>query len=136
MINARTWHRLCASAYVMFPGAIITWTQPDGSILFWIGLVGVIWGIIIGITGALLGIAFAAKRLYLGCPECCGKAHVTGGNRTSMYLSCPQCGPLELTVGRLFGMKITRLSENESEQSHAEATSKTAPSAASEASDA
>ncbi|MCX6875636.1 MAG: hypothetical protein NTW21_17785 [Verrucomicrobia bacterium] len=35
MLNARTWHRLCISAYVMFPAIVIAWVLPKDSPFAW-----------------------------------------------------------------------------------------------------
>jgi hypothetical protein len=108
MLNARTWHRLCISAYVMFPAIVIAWFLPNDSPLIWPAIVAIIWGFIVAGFGALQGIMLAFGKLHLGCPICDARSIVSGGDREGMYLECPHCGDLRLNVGRLFGLRAIR----------------------------
>lgn len=106
MLNARTFHRLATSAYLMFPGAIAAWLLPEGSVFMWPAVLAVGWGVIVCLFGAFLGILFACGRLSMGCPRCDAQSHVSGGDAEGMYLECPGCGELRLKVGRVFGLKV------------------------------
>ena len=108
MLNARTWHRLCISAYVMFPAIVIAWFLPNDSPLIWPAIVAIVWGVIVAGLGALQGIMLAFGKLHLGCPICDARSFVSGGDRDGMYLECPHCGDLRLKVGRLFGLRAIR----------------------------
>lgn len=106
MLNARTWHRLCISAYILFPSVIAKCELPDNSPFTCLALAGIIWGIIVGFFGAFLGILLALGRLSMGCPICETKSLVTGGDRNGMYLDCPQCGELQMKIGHLSKLQI------------------------------
>jgi hypothetical protein len=108
MLNARTWHRLCISAYVMFPAMVITWLLPNDSPFIWAARVAIVWSFFVGAIGALQGIMLACGKLHLGCPLCDAKSFVSGGDREGVYLDCPHCGELRLKVGRLFGLQAIR----------------------------
>jgi len=108
MLNARTWHRLCVSAYFILPAVIIGWILPENSILIWPVGLAVVWGIFVAVFGAVQGIRLARGSLFLGCPLCNAKSQVTGGNRDGMYLDCFDCGELRFKPGSLFGLKVIR----------------------------
>lgn len=101
MFNARTWHRLCISAYPMFPAILAGWFLPDGS-PFMIAVFAVIgWGMLIALLGAFQGILFALGKLRMGCPDCNSASIITGGNQDGMWLDCPRCREMKLGMGRL-----------------------------------
>ena len=106
MLNARTWHRLCVSAYIIFPAVIIGWMLPENSVFVWPVAVAIGWGILVAVFGAIQGIMVARGRFYLGCPRCNARSHVSGGGRDGLYLNCPDCGELRLKLGSLFGLKV------------------------------
>lgn len=115
MLNARTWHRLCVSAYVIFPAGIIGWMLPDDSFLIWPVTVAIIWGGLVAAFGAIQGIMLACGRLYWRCPRCDAKSSVAGGDSNGMYLDCPECGKLRLKLGHLFGLKAIKCGSHEDE---------------------
>ena len=115
MLNARTWHRLCISAYIIFPAVIIGWMIPEDSILVWPVAIAIAWGILVAFLGAIQGIMLACGRLYVGCPTCNAKSHVLGGDRDGMCLDCPNCGELRLKPGGLFRLKAIQCGSDEDE---------------------
>lgn len=100
MFNARTWHRLCISAYCIFPATITGWLLPDDSPFLIPVLLVIGWGILVAILGAAQGVLLAFGRLRMGCPHCNAESPVTGGDRNGMWLDCPKCGELQLRMGR------------------------------------
>ena len=105
MFNARTWHRLCISAYSIFPAILTGWFLPDDS-LFLIPVAVVIgWGMLVALLGAIQGILFAFGRLRMGCPDCNAASPVTSGDEDGMWLDCPKCGELQIRIGR-FGKLV------------------------------
>ncbi len=108
MLNARTWHRLCISAHVMFPAIVIAWLLPNDSPFILPAVAGIIWGLMVAAIGAVQGIMLACGRLYLGCPLCDARSFVSGGDRDGVYLDCPHCGELRLKIGRIFGLQAIR----------------------------
>lgn len=108
MFNARTWHRLCISAYLMFPAVLIAWLLPDDSPLMWLAVIAIFWGIGVGAIGAIQGIMLACGKLHLGCPLCDTRSTVSRGDRDGMYLDCPHCGELRIKVGRISGLQAVR----------------------------
>lgn len=108
MLNARTWHRLCVSAYAVFPAIIAAWLLPKDSPLSWVPAVAIVWGILVGGFGAVQGIMLACGKLHLGCSICDARSFVSGGDRDGMYLECPHCGGLRLKTGSLFGLRAVR----------------------------
>ena len=117
MINIRTWHRLCISAYGIFPAVIIGWVLPKDSIFIWPIVAVIIWGIIVAALGAIQGIMLACGRLYMGCPRCNIKSNVIGGNSDGIYLACPNCGELRVKLGSLFGLKTIKTGSTEDDLS-------------------
>ena len=108
MLNARTWHRLCISAYVIFPATIFAWLLPNDSPFIWPAIVAIVWGFLVAGLGAAQGIMLACGKLHLGCPLCDARSFVSGGDRDGMYLECPHCGELRLKIGRLVGLRAIR----------------------------
>lgn len=108
MINARTWHWLCLSGYMMFPGTIAIWLLPKNSPFATLALVAVGWGMLVGFAGGVMGLLFAFRRLKMGCPRCGARSRVTGGNRDGMCLDCPSCGELRIKPGRLLGLTVIK----------------------------
>lgn len=108
MINARTWHRLCISAYVMFPAIFVAGWLPDKSLLIWPAVGAIVWGLIVAALGAVQGILLACGRLHWGCPLCNARSFVSGGDRDGMNLGCPHCGELRLKIGRLGPLRVIR----------------------------
>ena len=101
MFNARTWHRLCISAYSIFPAILTAWFLPDDSPFLIPVAIVIGWGMLVALLGAIQGILFACGRLRMGCPNCNAASPVTGGNQDGMWLDCPKCGELALRLGRL-----------------------------------
>jgi hypothetical protein len=111
MFNARTWYWLCVSAYIMFPGVIISWLLPEDSVFLFISFLMIAWGVVIAILGGAQGILFAFGRLKMGCPICGISSKVVGGSQNGLSLKCQSCGNLRLSVGRIFGLKIEKINE-------------------------
>ena len=109
MLNARTWHRLCVSGYLLFIGTVALWLLPQNSPLAILALAAVGWGILIALMGAVLGVLLLMGRLAMGCPRCGARSQVTGGNRDGMHLDCPSCGDLRIKLGKLWGLKVTNI---------------------------
>jgi len=105
MLNARTWHFFCLSAFVLFPGTLLVLFAPAQSPLSYIESAMTLWGIIVGIAGALLGILFSMGRLKLGCPLCATGSTVRGVNSEGFYLHCPTCGERRMKLGSPFGLR-------------------------------
>ncbi len=108
MLNARTWHRLCISAYVMFPAIITTWLLPNDSPFVWPATAAVVWGVLVAALGAVQGLMLVCGKLHLGCPLCNARSVVVGGDRGGIYLECPHCGELRLKIGRLGALRAIR----------------------------
>ncbi len=115
-MNIRTWHRLCISSYLGFPGMVMVWSLPNSSHLNWLALAMIVWAIGVGILGAVLGLLLMFGRLKLGCPQCNARSDVSGGNNKGMHLSCPKCGELEVQIGSIRGLKILRLQHEEEDE--------------------
>ena len=113
MLNARTWHRFCVSAYLAFPAIIIAWELPEDSLIIWLPFAVIIWAFIVAFFGAIQGILLTFGRLYMGCPICNAKSNVVGGGRDGMYLDCPHCGSLRLKLGRLGRLQVIRSDSEE-----------------------
>ncbi len=108
MLNARTWHRLCLSAYILFPAVVISWSLPRDSPFIWPAALAVLWGFLVAGLGAIQGILLALGKLHLGCPLCDARSLVLGGGRDGTYLECPRCGELRLKIGRLGALRAIR----------------------------
>jgi hypothetical protein len=115
MINALTWHRLCISGYIMFPGLVAIWLLPENSPFAMLALAALGWGMLVALIGAVMGVRFALGRLGLGCPRCNAPSRVTGGNHDGVFLACPACGDLRLKLGSPFGLKATKMGSVEGE---------------------
>ncbi len=113
MLNARTWHRLCVSAYAIFPAWIIGWIYPDSPILLSAVAVVTCWAVLVAVLGAILGVRLAFGRLYMGCPGCNAKSFVSAGDRDGMHIHCPNCGELRIKLGSFFGLKIIKCGSHE-----------------------
>lgn len=100
MLNARTWHRLCLSAYLMFPAVVVAWSLPKDSPFLWPAALVVLWGFLVAGLGAVQGILLACGKLHLGCPHCDARSLVSGGGRDGVVLECPHCGTLRMRIGR------------------------------------
>ena len=48
--------------------------------------------------GAFQGLLFARKKLFFGCPLCGTSAHATHSTRRYLWLDCPKCGALEVSL--------------------------------------
>ncbi len=108
MINARTWHRLCLSAYLIFPAVVIAWSLPKDSPFIWPAALVVLWGFVVAGLGAIQGIMLAFGKLHLGCPLCDARSLVSGGGRDGVVLECPHCGALRLRIGRPGALRAIR----------------------------
>ena len=107
MLNARTWHRLCLSAFVLFAVAFISQFFPHHSFFAWLSAIAIIGCFIAGICGAILGILLVRGKLSMGCPSCKAKSFVSGGNREPILLDCPNCGEMRLNLGRIGPLQTT-----------------------------
>ncbi|QQL44559.1 hypothetical protein [Sulfuriroseicoccus oceanibius] len=105
MVNIQTWHRICLSAYLIFPSILAVWMLPKDSPWQLAAIIGIGWGLFIAVTGAVIGVIFTFGKLRFGCPRCHAPSLATGGGRT-MGLQCPRCGILELQPGRLSGLYV------------------------------
>lgn len=81
---------------------------PEDSPFIWPAIAAIIWGLVVGVLGAIQGIMMACGKLHMGCPICDARSFVQGGNRDGVYFDCPHCGELRIKAGRLFGMQVTR----------------------------
>lgn len=99
----------------MIPAIVVAWILPDGSLLLWPAIVAIVWGLFVGLLGAIQGIMLACGKLHFGCPVCDARSIVLGGDRDGMYLDCPKCGELRITLGRLWGLQAIRPGSGEDE---------------------
>jgi len=88
MFSSRTWHWLCLSAYIIFPGLIMVWLVPETSNLFMVSMLMIAWAILIGILGALQAVLLVLGRLKYGCPWCKAPSPVIKGNRNILIINC------------------------------------------------
>jgi len=107
LFQLRTWHRVCASAFLLFPVAMLGWMMPEHHLLHKITAPFFVLLLVLGILGAVQGILFAFKKLELGCPLCRKKSRVIDGNKQSIWLDCPDCGRLQISHG-LIRLKVIR----------------------------
>jgi hypothetical protein len=119
MFNARTWHRLCVSAYLLFPAVIVGLLLPRDSPFGWLCAVAIGWSLLIALLGAVQGGLLALGRLRQGCPLCGRQSRVIGGSGDGMLLDCPGCGELRLKhFGRPYGFTTIRCGSPEDDLAH------------------
>ena len=115
MLNARTWHRLCLSAYIAFPAVVFKILRPEKTALDWLVALAIGWAVIIAIWGAIQGIQLVREKLYYGCPRCDAGSHVVGRDKDGIYLDCSNCGELRMKLGSLFGLRSVLTNSEEDE---------------------
>ena len=118
IFNARTWHWLCVSAYLMFPAILCAGTLPEDSPFLWPVILVIFWGLLVAVLGAIQGIMLACGKLHYGCPSCNEKSFVSGAGRDGVYLDCPKCGELRFKLGSLFGMRTIKIDSDEDDLAH------------------
>ncbi|GAA5496330.1 hypothetical protein Rhal01_02513 [Rubritalea halochordaticola] len=103
MLNARTWHKLCLSGYLMFPALVAYWVFPDHP-LIWLAYLALLWGGLVFVAGGLLCLLMTFGKMGLGCPICRAHSEVQGIHQSRITIQCPECGEMDLRIGQLSGL--------------------------------
>ena len=111
-MNARTWATIAGFGlplfFVIFLLMVFHPNHPT-FVLLEKACIVVVAGL--GLLGAVFGLRYTFGRLHFGCPFCNARSRVTTIDKYDMYLECPSCGGICVTVRTLRAPTVTKLED-------------------------
>jgi hypothetical protein len=97
-MNAKTWFTICGFAPLLMIGASSFLILRQVPQLVYLCIACSMALAIVCTIGAWFGILICLGRLHFGCPFCNTRSPFTGGGGRNLYLKCPNCGTVCVTI--------------------------------------
>ncbi|GAA5116980.1 hypothetical protein JIN84_18105 [Luteolibacter yonseiensis] len=103
----RLWYYLTkVGCFILFPIIVITFFMPDGGLMGRLGAAAMWLMVILGLTGAFMGVRLAFGKLRMLCPFCGRGGRVGGDKQDGLWMVCESCGFVH--GSGFLGLKIVR----------------------------
>jgi hypothetical protein len=111
-MNARTWATICGFVLPLFLVIFLLMVfHPNHPAIASLEKACVFIVVGLGLLGAVFGLRYTFGRLHFGCPFCNTRSRVTTIDKYDMYLECPSCGEICVTVRTLRTPMVRKLKD-------------------------